>query len=202
MAHAGVAPADTVFMVSGYMRTGTSMMMRALEAGGLTAAYRESRDLFRKSYADDLYDPNAGGLYELEVADYRALDFPVKYRGQLVKCLLAGKVHLAVVPRLKVVFMRRDFEEIRQSYQAFFDRDLPAKAELVLQTIEDAVAQLHNRRDCDVNVFWYRDVLRQPAAHFTLLHESGWPIDVAKAAAIVDEKQCRFRRESLIEGIR
>jgi hypothetical protein len=192
---------DTVFMVSGYMRTGTSMMMRALEAGGLEVVARESRDEYRKKFADEYYDPNEGGLYELERQDYKAFDFPLKYKGKLIKCLMAGKAHIAVVPKLKVVFMRRDFEEIRQSYQAFFDNELGAPKERLEALIKDSIEQLRNRKDCDLQVFWYRDVVENPKKYFEILKNDGWPIDVEKAAAIVNPELCRFRKEILTEGI-
>jgi hypothetical protein len=192
---------NTVYMVSGFMRTGTSMMMRALEAGGLEVVARESRDEFRKKFADDYYDPNEGGLYELERKDYQANDFPRAYKGKLIKCLMAGTANIRVVPRLKVVFMRRDFEEIRQSYQAFFDQNFQAKKEILEQKIGICIEQLENRKDCDLHVFWYRDVVKDPRKYFEILKNNDWPINVEKAAAIVDPELCRFKKEILIEGI-
>ena len=72
----------TLYVVSGFMRTGTSMMMKALEAGGLEACYRQSREEMRLRFADEHYDPNVGGLYELEREDYREKGFPRKYEGK------------------------------------------------------------------------------------------------------------------------
>lgn len=192
---------ETVFMVSGYMRTGTSMMMRALEAGGLEVVARESRDDYRKKFADEYYDPNEGGLYELERKDYQAVGFPRAYKGKLIKCLMAGRANIAVVPKIKIVFMRRDFEEIRQSYQAFFDQDFAANEENFIKSVEINIEQLQNRKDCDLKVFWYRDVVADPRKHFEILKNDGWPIDVEKATAIVDPELCRFRKEILTHGI-
>ncbi|MHC4070318.1 MAG: hypothetical protein ACYSR8_12230, partial [Planctomycetota bacterium] len=64
------------------------MMMRALEAGGLKAEYKQSRETMRKHYADEYYDPNIGGLYELERRDYAKPDFPLPYDGKLIKGLM------------------------------------------------------------------------------------------------------------------
>jgi len=44
---------DTLYVVSGFMRTGTSMMMRALEAGGMDASYRQSRETMRQHQYHD-----------------------------------------------------------------------------------------------------------------------------------------------------
>ena len=47
------------------------MMMRALEAGGLNSVYNQSRDVMKDRFADESYDPNIGGLYELSRTEYR-----------------------------------------------------------------------------------------------------------------------------------
>ncbi len=52
-----------IYLVSGDMRTGTSMMMQALEAGGLEAVYNENRDRMNQQYGDKDYQPNGGGFY-------------------------------------------------------------------------------------------------------------------------------------------
>lgn len=87
-----------VYVIGGFMRSGTSMMMRALEAGGMEACYRKSRDQMKARYADDQYDPNAGGLYELERRDYRRPDFPIGYEGKLIKCLQRGPRSRTMLP--------------------------------------------------------------------------------------------------------
>jgi len=66
---------NTLYVVSGFMRTGTSMMMRALENAGMNASYKQSRDEMKSRFADEFYDPNIGGLYELEREDYQKKTF-------------------------------------------------------------------------------------------------------------------------------
>lgn len=192
---------ETVYIVSGFMRCGTSMMMRALEAGGLQAVSRASRDAMRKSYADEFYDPNEGGLYELEMSDYKQLGFPRQFKGKLIKCLLGGINEWTPVPKIKCVFMRRDIEEIRQSYLAFFDQPLTAPNNIIEQKIDLAIQSLANRRDTEFEVFWYADVIADPLRHFELLREQGWPIDPVASAAIVNPELYRFRKERLTVGI-
>ena len=115
----------TVYVVSGFMRTGTSMMMRALESGGMTACYRQSRDEMRLRFADEHYDPNIGGLYELAPKDYQDKNFPEPYKGKLIKGLNFCVPRMKVMPDgIRVVLMLRDKEEIRQSYDAFFGKQL------------------------------------------------------------------------------
>lgn len=190
-----------VYVVGGYMRSGTSMMMKALEAGGMQVAYRASREEMRLHYADSHYDPNVGGLYELERADYLKPDFPCGYEGKVVKVLRMGVAQMGVVPSgIRVLFMRRDTEEIRQSYMAFFGR-----ADVTTDQIDAVVSRsltlAKNRRDTLVMEVPFRGVVESPAAWFGRICDFGFGIDVAKAAAIVDENLLRYRYEDLEVGI-
>jgi len=191
-----------VYVVSGFMRTGTSMMMRALEAGGLEACYKQSRDEMKAHYGDDQYDPNLGGLYELERTDYQEFGFPRGYEGKVIKALNQGVPRMAVMKHgIRVVFMRRDVEEIRQSYLAFFDRELQ-NIEHLERNMADIIQRIGNRKDVlSLDVFWYRQVVEQPLRHFELLESHGWPVDVAASVTVVDPQCCRFRLENLTVGI-
>lgn len=193
---------ETLYVVSGFMRTGTSMMMRALEAGGLEACYRQSRDVMKDRFADEFYDPNIGGLYELERGDYQEFGFPRKYAGKLIKALNVGVPRMAVMPGgIRVVFMRRDTEEIRQSYDAFFDKQL-RNVEHLERNMADIIERIQNRKDVlFLDVFWYREVVEKPLEHFKKLVEHGWPIDPSVAAATVDPALCRYKLENLTVGI-
>jgi hypothetical protein len=190
-----------LYVVSGFMRTGTSMMMKALEAGGMNAAYRQSREVMRKRFADEEYDPNIGGLFELERKDYQEPDFPAKYDGQLIKCLNMGVPRMNVMPQgIRVVFMRREFEEVRQSYMAFFGHNLEVK------DFEDRMRriaqQIVNRKDvASYHEFWFRKVVEQPFDHFEILARAGWPIDPVKCVAVVDPQYCRYKNENLEKGV-
>ncbi len=192
---------QTTYFVSGYMRCGTSMMMRALEAGGLNAAYSARRDGMNQQFGDEHYKPNPGGFYELEAEDYRVPDFPRAFEGRLVKCLFGGITRI-VAGNYRIIFMRRDFEEIRQSYEGFFSTKCGIQDEKTfLQRMEAAIGILRQRRDVEVWEIWYRDVVKDPLRVFKSLKDQGWPIDPLKAAAIVDPELCRFRREELEIGI-
>lgn len=194
---------EAVYVVGGYMRTGTSMMMRALEAGGMNARYRESRNEMAARFGDKNYVPNRDGLYELERNDYLAFDFPLGFEGCLIKGLNRSVPRMKVMPNgIRVVFMMRDKEEIRQSYMAFFpDRPLQ-NLENLERNMLDIIERIQNRRDVlGTHVFWYRQVLERPEYHFQLLADAGWPIDSQAAAAIVDPALCRYKLEDLTEGV-
>jgi len=190
-----------LYVVSGHMRTGTSMMMKALEAGGLDAAYQQSRDEIKDRYADEHYDPNVGGLYELARPMYHQPKFPRMYDGKLIKGMNLCVTRMLVMPAIRVVFMRRDDEEIRQSYDAFFGADVGITSEFQTR-MDEIVKMIRNRKDVkSCHEFWYRDVVRNPLTHFETLRDAGWAIDPQKCAEIVDPKYCRFKRENLSVGV-
>jgi len=192
---------EILYVVSGFMRTGTSMMMKALEEGGLEAEYKQSRDEMKNHFADENYDPNIGGLYELNRNDYLEFGFPEKYKGKLIKALNQGVSRMAVMPGIRVVFMMRDPEEIRQSYEAFFGKPL-SNMEHYKRNMQDCIERIKNRKDViSLNIFNYRDVVKNPLKHFKILKDAGWEIDVEKAVKVVDSKYCRFKKEILTIGI-
>lgn len=183
------------------MRTGTSMMMRALEAGGMETAYKVDRDKMKNHFSDEHYDANIGGLYELERQDYKNPEFPKKYDGKLIKALNIGVPRMTVMSNgIRVVFMRRDKEEVRQSYDAFFGQQL--QVQNLDERMEAIKEKILNRKDViSFHEFWFRDVIDNPLKHFQILKDEGWPIKVDKCIDMIDPKYCRFRLENLTVGI-
>lgn len=190
-----------VYVVSGFMRSGTSMMMQALIAGGMEAEYRESRDAMKNRFADEDYDPNPH-LFELERADYQKPDFPHGYEGKLIKALRMGPGRMAVTPGgIRVVFMRRDAEEIRQSYMAFFGRS-DFTVEQIETDVERSLAAARNRRDTRVLEVWYRGVVENPRPWFERIRKFyGVPLDVDACASVVSDEWLRYRKEELEIGV-
>lgn len=182
------------------MRTGTSMMMKALAEGGLEPAYAPSRDNMNNEFGDAYYQPNPGGFYELTRLDYVKPGFPRQFEGKLIKCLFGGLPKM-VVGNYKVVFMLRDPEEIRQSYESFFNKSAPPALNQYDQLMTDSIDMLKNRKDTDVIVFKYRKVIEDPLEHFRILQRNGWDIDANKAASVVNPDLCRYKLEELTIGI-
>lgn len=193
-----------IHIVSGFMRTGTSAMMSALIAGGMKAAWSEQRDRLANSKADEHYHPNKGGLYEVSLREYSEPTFPLQYQGKLIKVMSWGLDGLAVNPEgYRVILMQRDREEIRQSFEAFFENPLRMPwFEQYEQRMERAMEMLLNRQDVvSTHQIEYRELVNDPCEVMEYLERCGWPIDVAKSSAVIDPEQCRFRRENLTVGI-
>ncbi len=190
-----------IHIVSGYMRTGTSMMMAALEAGGLNAIKNETRDEWADTFSDNDYHPNKQGLYELHGRQIQEHLFnPDMSEGKLIKILFAGVPRLAAA-KYRIVFMEREWEECRQSHMAFFGVEPRINENQFHQMMAYTKGILRQRNDIALTCFWYRDVLREPLKHFKRLAKAGWPIDAEKAAAIADRTQCHYKLEDLEVGI-
>ena len=105
-----------ITIVSGLPRSGTSMMMRMLEAGGIPAL------------TDDLRTPdedNPNGYYEFE--DVKSIENYTTWidraPGHSVKMVYSLLEHLPTDFDYRIVFMRRDVDEILQSQKAMLKRN-------------------------------------------------------------------------------
>ncbi|MBL7965317.1 MAG: alkaline phosphatase family protein [Flavobacteriales bacterium] len=96
---------EPIYMVSGLPRSGTSMMMRALVAGGLTPFTDEER------VADE---SNPHGYFEHRAVKGLAHDsrFLTEAEGRVVKVVAPLLPHLPARHRYKIVFMERDLHEV------------------------------------------------------------------------------------------
>src|SRR5438034_10843117 len=92
------------YVVSGHPRTGTSMMMHALTAGGLVPSFSPEVDRGAKVVGDYVQNPN--GFFELSAAEQRDPWFPRRHAGRLIKSQYRQLVGLAP-GQYKVVFMMR-----------------------------------------------------------------------------------------------
>jgi hypothetical protein len=106
---------DAITIVSGLPRSGTSMMMRMLEAGGLDIVTDETRK------ADE---DNPKGYYELERVKQLKEDasWLAEAKGKVVKVISALLVNLPRDHVYQVVFMRRKMQEILDSQQEMLRR--------------------------------------------------------------------------------
>lgn len=185
-----------IYVVSGYMRSGTSMLMQCLEAGGMSVVASPQRDIVNRRHSDQHYRPNPRSLYEPTDSEIGKPGWPREHDGMAIKVLAPFVRHLAV-HEYRAVFMLRDPEEIRQSYEAAFKGRVTC--DQIAQCQQEAFGMLHNRRDVlSVSTMQYADVVADPLA---ALQELNWPVDAKKAASVVQPELYRFRRERLVEGL-
>jgi hypothetical protein len=184
-----------VTLVAGLPRSGTSMMMRMLESGGLPVL----TDHIRTADRD-----NPEGYYEYErvkrIEDDQ--DWLEEARGRAVKMVSALLPHLPASYSYKVIFMRRTMPEILASQRKMLvRRGEPADAvddaqmtRLFEQHLAKVTAWLADQPNIQVLYVSYNDVLADPdKAARQVVRFLGEALDVSAMAAVVDPSLYRNR---------
>ena len=189
---------DAVVIVSGLPRSGTSMMMKMLEAGGLPPM----TDNIRTADAD-----NPKGYYEFE----RVKKLPDgdkewvgEAHGKAVKVITALLEHLPPGHTYKLIFMRRNLDEILASQKKMLirsgkptdkvsDDELGIMYRKHLAKVESWLAGQPNISVLDVN---YNDMIRDPFPQIEKVRSFiGDEVDIEKMAGVVDQNLYRQRVE-------
>jgi hypothetical protein len=188
-----------VTIVSGLPRSGTSMMMRMLEAGGMTPLMDGERT------ADT---DNPKGYYELErvkrlpQGDYGWLE---EARGKVVKIISALLIQLPASYRYRVIFMRRALPEILASQRKMLthreeDPDRLSDEQLTDmydRHLESTFSWMTERPNVEYIETSFNDMLGDPAPTVQrLLQFLGEPLDRARMESVVDPKLYRQRKSS------
>lgn len=192
--------AKEIVVVSGLPRSGTSMMMKMLEAGGIPPL----TDEIREADAD-----NPRGYYEfervkkLEKGDTEWLPQADKKAVKVISALLK---HLPDTHTYRVIFMQRHMPEILASQRKMLvhrgedaeSMDDERMAELFARHLADVQQQLARRENMDVLYVHYSEALQDPqTAAEQVAAFLGRELDVERMVGVVDPKLYRNRREAL-----
>ena len=186
-----------VTIVSGLPRSGTSMMMKMLEAGGLPPLTDEIRTADKD---------NPKGYYEFE----RVKKMPdgdkawvVEARGKSVKVISALLEHLPPEYSYKIIFMRRNMTEILASQKKMLirqgkptdkvsDEELAKMYEKHLAKVQAWLATQPNVSTLDVD---YNMLLENPRQYLEQIQQFlGTPLNVDNMGNVVDPALYRQRR--------
>lgn len=192
---AGLAP-ETVVVVSGLPRSGTSMMMKMLEAGGLPVLV----DHVREPDED-----NPKGYYEFERVKQIEHDqaWLQEAQGRAVKMVSELLKHLPDGYDYKVVFMRRKMDEILASQKKMLARQgkptdqvsnekLAALFEKHLGQIKAWVARQPN---VDVLYVSYNEILSAPREEIRRVNRFlGDALDEEAMVGVIDRSLYRQRK--------
>jgi hypothetical protein len=185
-----------VVIVSGLPRSGTSMAMKMLEAGGMELVVDNVRT------ADE---DNPKGYYEderiKELAEMEDRSWLEAARGKVIKVVSSLLNHLPESNDYKVVFMRRNLHEVLASQTKMLERrgeashteddDLLKMYQAHLEKIE---FQLRFRPNFDALYVDYAEAIRDPAsAARQIAAFVGGDLDVDRMAAVVDGSLYRNR---------
>jgi hypothetical protein len=186
---------DVVTVVSGLPRSGTSMMMKMLVAGGMEALTDQVRT------ADE---DNPEGYFEFEGVKKIGEDssWLRDARGKAVKIISALLKHLPAEHRFKVIFMRRKMEEVLDSQRRMLGRNGGAAgggdekiSAAFGKHIKDVESWLVRQPHVEVIYVDYNEVLESPARYVEAIKQFlAAPLDARAMASVVDPSLYRQRR--------
>jgi len=186
-----------IVVVSGLPRSGTSMMMKMVEAGGIPPM----TDALRVADED-----NPKGYYEFERVkqmDKGDVAWVPEARGKAVKIISALLKYLPADERYRVIFIRRDIDEILASQRKMLihrgeDPDKQDDAQMkrlfekhVRQVEEWLAAQKH----IQTLYVHYSDMLGNPGPQIERVNTFlGGKLDPARMAEVVDPQLYRNKK--------
>lgn len=185
-----------ITIVSGLPRSGTSMMMRMLEAGGITPLIDNLRE------ADE---DNLKGYYELERVKQIESDkeWLNEAEGKVVKLISALLKYLPPEHQYRIIFMRRKISEVLASQEKMMERrgepPSPISDETMtgifekhLNEIEEWLSQQDNIKTLYIS---YNETLEDTFTQVDRVKEFlGYDLDTGKMAQVVDPTLYRQRK--------
>jgi hypothetical protein len=188
---------DSITVVSGLPRSGTSMMMKMLDAGGIPPLTDEIRE------ADT---DNPKGYYEFErVKQLNKGDtaWLPDAQGKAVKVIAALLEHLPPDYNYRVIFMQRQLGEILRSQKQMLIRrgestDKVSDEEIAVlfqKHVDHITSWLAEQPNFDVVYISYNRMLEAPSEQVARIDDFlGNRLDVEKSVAVVDPTLYRQRQ--------
>lgn len=189
-------PREFLTVVTGLPRSGTSMMMKMLEAGGMPVMTDEIRT------ADD---DNPRGYYELEAVK-RTKEDPSWIdgaAGKAVKMVYSLMYDMPSDLRLRAVVMRREIKEILHSQRKMLQRhdnddevEDALMASLFDRQMNDFIAWLPQQANVEWIEVSYNNIMEDPLRETRRIAEFLTGLNAEGMASIVDTSLYRNRQAS------
>lgn len=191
---------DEIIVVSGLPRSGTSMMMRMLDAAGVSIMTDNERSA-------DIDNPK--GYYEYErvkeLEDDSDRSWVRHGRGKVLKVISHLLEHLPDDNFYRILFMRRDLDEIVASQNKMLERrgeDNPLEdaktKDYYLRHLVQVKFMVRDRPNMDMLEAHYRNALQEPEAFVRKVDEFlGGNLDTEAMAGVVDAQLYRNRKEQI-----
>jgi len=187
---------DIITIVSGLPRSGTSLMMQMIDAGGLSAI----TDRVRTSDQD-----NPRGYFELEAVKRTRTDgsWLSEAGGHVVKMVHLLLYDLPADRSYRVIFMRRDLGEVVRSQALMLRRRGTDGASLtddqLMKAYEGQLAKIQSwlggQPNFTVHLVSYNDLMADPAPAANAVNEfMGGGLDVAAMLQTIDPSLYRQRQ--------
>ena len=189
-------PQDFITVVSGLPRSGTSMMMKILEAGGMEILF----DNLRQADED-----NPKGYYEFEKVKQLKDDqsWLNQAKGKAVKIISELLKHLPGDYRYKIIFMQRKMEEILASQkQMLIRRGQPTDtisderiAEVFAKHLKKIESYMSKQSNFEILHINYNDILKNPEERIKEINFFlGDSLDESKMLTVIDKQLHRQKR--------
>ncbi len=185
-----------ITIVSGIPRSGTSMMMQLLEAGGEVILTDNIRQ------ADET---NPKGYYEYEPVKNTAQnkDWLFDAKGKTVKVIAQLLTHLSQKFKYKVIFMLRDIDEIILSQETMLMKTKPGKMTMnydvtLASKYQEGldIVKSWEQRNNNVEILYlqYKDVINNPdTALLKVQTFLGKELDIEKMKTVIDKSLYRSK---------
>ena len=181
------SPYLPIVLVSGLPRSGTSMMMRMLQAGGMTLLTDDTRPA-------DASNPWGYFEYAPVKASKQAVDWVASAPGKAVKVVSPLLQYLPLSYSYKVIFMERAMASVMQSQHQMLEREgkiVNPKAEYVLEQyytrhLEQVHQWLKERPNILVLPLSFKETLQCPLVTARVVSDFlDTPLNVEAMVAIV-----------------
>jgi hypothetical protein len=187
---------DWITVVSGLPRSGTSMMMKMLEAGGMEIL----TDHERKADTD-----NPKGYYEFERVKKLPEDtaWLPEAVGKAVKVIARLLRDVPEGCRCRVLFLHRDLREVIASQNAMLTRrgksvnpaDDEAMMRIFHKHLRETILWMEERPEIAFIEMQHREMVENPAVAAARIRDFlELPLDTAAMAAVVDPRLHRQKR--------
>jgi hypothetical protein len=190
---------EPVIIVSGLPRSGTSMFMNMLEAGGIPLLTDAARSA-------DLDNPK--GYFEMERVKHLAEEVDKSWlreaRGKGLKVISHLLKELPANNCYRIVFARRSLHEVIPSQNAMLARlgepnpmDDERALELYRRHLVNLRVMVRQRREMEMQEFDYATAVNEPSLAASRINAFlGGHLDVGKMQAVVDQSLYRNRVDS------
>jgi hypothetical protein len=193
--------------VFGLPRSGTSMTTKIVELLGVNMIHtseekkEQTNERFKRNYGE--YHANPTGFFE--ITDNALLNFlkilSKPYSGcKMIVPVLNIRWELVKTFASKVILVKREPEEIRQSQRAYYRRsDIPVATIRAFWANEE---ERLKENSIDFLEVWYGQVLKNPDVEVTRIKNFiKSNVDVKDAINFINPNQKRFKKENLVAGL-
>jgi len=182
----------SIRIVSGLERSGTSLLMQILKAGGVPVAYNDLRK------ADE---NNPKGYFELvkgkiiSQLENNIFDFS-KYEGKYIKITAFGLRYL-INKKCKIIFSERNMDEIIDSMEKMSNKEFGRKEtkELLWKLLNDVQLTIYKNPNWDFLFINYNNLLDKPDEELKKIKSFIGEFNIKKAKKVIDKNLYRNRRE-------